>query len=105
MLVVRERLIGCTLMRMRFPKRRPNHGIWGGFGSKAPEKVWQPPTTTPTGKERIPAKHRRVRLRKIPLLTALRRGEKATAIDYVLATLSALAGLVIILFTVYRLTR
>ena len=33
-------------MRLPFPRRRPNEGIWGGFGSKAGEKAYQPPVAS-----------------------------------------------------------
>ena len=52
-------------MRLPFPRRRTNQGIYGGFGSKASDKPWQPSAhNEPPEPDKVPKRFRRLRLRK-----------------------------------------
>ena len=92
-------------MRLPFPRRRPNEGIWGGFGSKAPDKAYQPPVGSHSEPRSIPKRHRRLRLRKVPLRKILRRQEKPTFIECVIAALLGLTILVLVIWLLPPLLR
>ncbi len=51
-------------MKLPFTRRRKNQGIYGGFGSKAPEEVWRPSRHARGPTPDQPRKRRRLDIRR-----------------------------------------
>ncbi len=89
-------------MRLPFTRGRQNSGMYGGFGSKASDKAWQPSShAADRDKDRVPRRFRRLRLVRAARRPSLDMNDTAPPAPILLAlVLVGLALLLIVAFAV-----